>query len=156
MFEYLGHPFHLQLIYPHTVFISFTELYYGNEAITLEQAQSFTCPYCGKMGLTETTLQEHVTSEHSDSSVEVVSYATFYLMTPGWDIFDCWCCKFKGIPTGPPLVELSPRIVNTSGYMAFLFHFVVEEGACSLIIFTQRNTPHCFIQAPVWSQTGAV
>lgn len=48
------------------------ELYYGNEAITLEQAQSFTCPYCGKMGLTETTLQEHVTSEHSDSSVEVV------------------------------------------------------------------------------------
>ncbi|XP_072029736.1 E3 ubiquitin-protein ligase KCMF1-like [Amphiura filiformis] len=48
------------------------ELYYGNEAITLEQAQSFTCPYCGKMGLTETTLQEHVTSEHSDSSAEVV------------------------------------------------------------------------------------
>ena len=24
--------------------------------------------------------------------------------------------------TGPPLVKLSPRIVNISGYMAFLFH----------------------------------
>ena len=31
---------------------------------------------------------------------------------------------------------LGPRIVNTSGYMAFLFYFIVKEGACSLIIFT--------------------
>ena len=38
--------------------------------------------------------------------------------------------------TGPPLPELSPRIVNTSGYIAFLFHFVVKGRACSLIIFT--------------------
>lgn len=48
------------------------ELYYGGEALTAEQPQSFTCPYCGKMGYTETTLQEHVTSEHADSSIEVV------------------------------------------------------------------------------------
>lgn len=49
------------------------DLYYGGEALTVEQPQAFTCPYCGKMGFTETTLQEHVTSEHSETSFEVVS-----------------------------------------------------------------------------------
>lgn len=48
------------------------ELYYGGEAFTADQPQSFTCPYCGKMGFTESALQEHVASEHSDSSIEVV------------------------------------------------------------------------------------
>lgn len=62
--------------------MSYVDLYYGGEALTVEQPQAFTCPYCGKMGFTETTLQEHVTSEHSETSFEVVSctssfYATF-------------------------------------------------------------------------------
>uniref|UniRef100_A0A8C4QPC4 E3 ubiquitin-protein ligase KCMF1 n=1 Tax=Eptatretus burgeri TaxID=7764 RepID=A0A8C4QPC4_EPTBU len=48
------------------------DLYYGGEALTAEQPQSFTCPYCGKMGLTETTLQEHVTAEHAEATTEVV------------------------------------------------------------------------------------
>ncbi|KAK2191154.1 hypothetical protein NP493_58g03015 [Ridgeia piscesae] len=48
------------------------DLYFGCESLTAEPPQSFTCPFCGKMGFTETTLQEHVTSEHADSSVEVV------------------------------------------------------------------------------------
>ncbi|XP_021939140.1 E3 ubiquitin-protein ligase KCMF1 isoform X2 [Zootermopsis nevadensis] len=48
------------------------DLYYGGEALTVEQPQAFTCPYCGKMGFTELTLQEHVTSEHSETSFEVV------------------------------------------------------------------------------------
>lgn len=48
------------------------ELYYGGEAFTADQPQAFTCPYCGKMGFTESALQEHVTSEHSDASIEVV------------------------------------------------------------------------------------
>ncbi|XP_071946853.1 E3 ubiquitin-protein ligase KCMF1-like [Antedon mediterranea] len=48
------------------------DIYYGGESITLEQTQAFTCPYCGKMGFTEITLQEHVTSDHADSSQEVV------------------------------------------------------------------------------------
>lgn len=39
----------------------------------MEQPQSFTCPYCGKMGFTETSLQDHVTSEHAETSTEVVS-----------------------------------------------------------------------------------
>ncbi|XP_042722051.1 E3 ubiquitin-protein ligase KCMF1 [Lagopus leucura] len=49
------------------------DLYYGGEAFSVEQPQSFTCPYCGKMGHTETTLQEHVTSEHAETSTEVVT-----------------------------------------------------------------------------------
>lgn len=48
------------------------ELYYGGEAFTADQPQSFTCPYCGKLGFTESALQEHVASEHSDASIEVV------------------------------------------------------------------------------------
>uniref|UniRef100_A0A8C0DVW1 RING-type E3 ubiquitin transferase n=1 Tax=Balaenoptera musculus TaxID=9771 RepID=A0A8C0DVW1_BALMU len=47
-------------------------LYYGGEAFSVEQPQSFTCPYCGKMGYTETSLQEHVTSEHAETSTEVI------------------------------------------------------------------------------------
>ncbi|XP_029109079.1 E3 ubiquitin-protein ligase KCMF1 [Scleropages formosus] len=48
------------------------DLYYGGEAFSVEQPQSFTCPYCGKMGFTETSLQEHVTSEHAETSTEVI------------------------------------------------------------------------------------
>lgn len=40
--------------------------------MTAEQPQSFTCPYCCKMGLTDATLHEHVTAEHTDVSVEIV------------------------------------------------------------------------------------
>lgn len=49
------------------------DLYYGGDTFSVEQPQSFTCPYCGKMGFTETSLQEHVTSEHAETSTEVVS-----------------------------------------------------------------------------------
>ncbi|KAM4643191.1 E3 ubiquitin-protein ligase KCMF1-like isoform 8-T9 [Amazona ochrocephala] len=48
------------------------DLYYGGEAFSVEQPQSFTCPYCGKMGYTETSLQEHVASEHTETSTEVI------------------------------------------------------------------------------------
>nr|CAH7745901.1 unnamed protein product [Callosobruchus chinensis] len=49
------------------------ELYYGGEALTsLELPQSYTCPYCSRMGFTDTTLQEHVTSDHQDTNFEVV------------------------------------------------------------------------------------
>ena len=52
-------------------------MYYRGEAFSAEQPQAFTCPFCGKMGFTETTLQEHVTAEHPDTSIEVVSYLDF-------------------------------------------------------------------------------
>ncbi|XP_044580784.1 E3 ubiquitin-protein ligase KCMF1-like isoform X2 [Cotesia glomerata] len=48
------------------------ELYYGGEGVSVEQPQSLTCPYCTKMGFTEATLQEHVASDHPDTTFEVV------------------------------------------------------------------------------------
>jgi len=48
------------------------DLYYGGETISIEQPQSFSCPFCSKMGYTEQTLQEHVAADHTDSSFEVV------------------------------------------------------------------------------------
>jgi len=51
-----------------------SDLYFGGEAaLAASDAQhSFTCPFCGKMGFTETTLQEHVSSLHAEASQEVV------------------------------------------------------------------------------------
>lgn len=51
------------------------DLYYGGEAFSVEQPQAFTCPYCGRMGYTEISLQEHVAAEHTETSTEVVSLA---------------------------------------------------------------------------------
>ncbi|KAK5639152.1 hypothetical protein RI129_011644 [Pyrocoelia pectoralis] len=49
------------------------DLYYGGEALAnLEQPQSYTCPYCARMGFTDATLQEHVTAEHAETPLEVV------------------------------------------------------------------------------------
>lgn len=38
----------------------------------MEQPQAFTCPYCGRMGYTEMSLQEHVAADHTETSTEVV------------------------------------------------------------------------------------
>ncbi|XP_046872765.1 E3 ubiquitin-protein ligase KCMF1-like isoform X1 [Hypomesus transpacificus] len=48
------------------------DLYYGGEALSVEQPQAYTCPYCGRMGHTESSLQEHVAGEHADTSTEVI------------------------------------------------------------------------------------
>ena len=48
------------------------EVYYGGEALTVDHPQSFCCPFCGKLGLTESGLPEHVTAEHPDATSEVV------------------------------------------------------------------------------------
>ncbi len=50
----------------------FVELFYAGEPVQFDQPQSFTCPYCGKIGMSETRLHEHVTGEHLSSSSEVV------------------------------------------------------------------------------------
>jgi hypothetical protein len=42
---------------------------------------AFTCPYCGRLGLTDSGLQEHVDEEHSDESKEVVSDVLFCIST---------------------------------------------------------------------------
>ncbi|XP_055375065.1 E3 ubiquitin-protein ligase Kcmf1 isoform X2 [Condylostylus longicornis] len=48
------------------------ELYFGGELLNSEQPQSFTCPYCKKMGFSDSTLLEHVSAEHTDTGLEVV------------------------------------------------------------------------------------
>ncbi|KAH8351059.1 hypothetical protein KR084_002121 [Drosophila pseudotakahashii] len=48
------------------------ELYFGGEMLTSDQPQSFTCPYCKKMGFSDATLLEHVSAEHTETSLEVV------------------------------------------------------------------------------------
>ncbi|XP_050556251.1 E3 ubiquitin-protein ligase KCMF1 isoform X2 [Spodoptera frugiperda] len=48
------------------------DLYYGGEALTLEQPQAYTCPFCNRMGFTDTALMEHVTAEHADTTLAVV------------------------------------------------------------------------------------
>ncbi|CAG2108739.1 unnamed protein product [Medioppia subpectinata] len=48
------------------------DIYYGGETVSVEQPQAYTCPFCTRMGFTEATLQEHVTSEHADTNTEVV------------------------------------------------------------------------------------
>lgn len=52
------------------------DLYYGGEGITMNNPPALTCPLCGKLGFTEASLQEHVNSQHAESSVEVVSRTT--------------------------------------------------------------------------------
>jgi hypothetical protein len=71
---------HTRLLTPVNLTIFVTEMYYGGEGLTVEQPQAFTCPYCGRQGLTEGTLQEHVASEHADTSFEVVSSTTGSLL----------------------------------------------------------------------------
>jgi len=45
------------------------ELFYsGENTAGIVQPQSLTCPFCGRLGYTETTLADHVSSAHSDSS----------------------------------------------------------------------------------------
>jgi len=48
------------------------DIFYGGEALTAEQPQAYTCPHCSRMGFSETTLHEHVTTDHSDTTTEVV------------------------------------------------------------------------------------
>lgn len=47
------------------------DLYYGGEALALEQPQAYTCPFCNRMGFTDTALMEHVTAEHADTTLAV-------------------------------------------------------------------------------------
>ena len=61
-----------------------SELYYGGDTISTDHPQSFTCPYCGSMGFSESTLSEHVTAQHCDSTSEVVS-CLIYLHISSFD-----------------------------------------------------------------------
>lgn len=43
------------------------DLFYGGESVPSEQPQSLTCPLCGSLGFTESSLLEHVTNVHPNS-----------------------------------------------------------------------------------------
>lgn len=43
------------------------DLFYAGEPVSSELPQSLTCPLCGNLGFTDTTLLEHVTSDHANS-----------------------------------------------------------------------------------------
>lgn len=50
-----------------------SELFFGGEALANpDLPQSYTCPYCARMGFTEQTLTDHVNSEHTEPTMEVV------------------------------------------------------------------------------------
>jgi Drought induced 19 protein (Di19), zinc-binding len=54
------------------------ELYFGGEEPNSMAAHhSYTCPYCGRLGLTDASLQEHVDEDHGDETKEVVSVNCF-------------------------------------------------------------------------------
>ena len=51
------------------------ELFYGGEAVlgaSHDAPQSYTCPFCSRLGFTEASLVEHVAGHHGDASQEVV------------------------------------------------------------------------------------
>lgn len=56
----------------------FTDLYYGGEALALEQPQAYTCPFCNRMGFTDAALVEHVTAEHTITNLAVSTENIFY------------------------------------------------------------------------------
>lgn len=63
--------------------IVLTDLYYSGESAVDVMAHSLTCPICGRLGLTETELQSHVTAEHQSCTTEVVSiYNVKFLRFP--------------------------------------------------------------------------
>ncbi|OTF74503.1 Di19 zinc finger containing protein [Euroglyphus maynei] len=49
-----------------------SELFFAGENLNTDQPYSFTCPICGRLGFTNTTLFEHVNILHSDNSIRVV------------------------------------------------------------------------------------
>jgi len=50
------------------------DLFFGGESLQFDHpsSYSFVCPYCGKLGLNESQLSEHVSADHSCAGVEVI------------------------------------------------------------------------------------
>uniref|UniRef100_A0A1A9VDC2 RING-type E3 ubiquitin transferase n=1 Tax=Glossina austeni TaxID=7395 RepID=A0A1A9VDC2_GLOAU len=48
------------------------ELFFGGDMLNSEQQQSFTCPYCKKMGFSDATSLKHESAKHTETSLEVV------------------------------------------------------------------------------------
>lgn len=66
--------------------LHFLDLFFAGENLNTDQPYSFTCPICGRLGFTNTTLFEHVNILHSDNSIRVVCY--FCLFVDGVNVLN--------------------------------------------------------------------
>ncbi|KAH8232306.1 hypothetical protein KR032_003977, partial [Drosophila birchii] len=94
------------------------ELYFGGEMLTSDQPQSFTCPYCKKMGFSDATLLEHVSAEHTETSLEVV------------------CPVCAGLPGGEPNLVTD----DFAGHLTLEHRQGPRELISFLISFLQKKT----------------
>uniref|UniRef100_A0A1A9VP22 RING-type E3 ubiquitin transferase n=1 Tax=Glossina austeni TaxID=7395 RepID=A0A1A9VP22_GLOAU len=85
------------------------ELFFGCEMLNSEQPQSFTCPYCKKMGLSDATSLEHVSAEHTETSLEVA----------------CFVCA--GLPGGEPNLVTDDYVAHLS---LFAMKFILSLNNC--------------------------
>ncbi|KAH8278383.1 hypothetical protein KR018_001467, partial [Drosophila ironensis] len=96
------------------------ELYFGGEMLTSDQPQSFTCPYCKKMGFSDATLLEHVSAEHTETSLEVV------------------CPVCAGLPGGEPNLVTD----DFAGHLTLEHRQGPRELISFLISFCKTNHHH--------------
>ena len=100
------------------------ELFFGGEMLNTDQPQSFTCPYCKKMGFSDATLLEHVTTEHTETSAEVV------------------CPVCAGLPGGEPNLVTD----DFAGHLT-LEHRTGQRELISFLISFLQQTLYYFILA---------
>lgn len=98
------------------------ELFFGGEMLNSEQPQSFTCPYCKKMGFSDVTLLEHVSSEHTETGSEVV------------------CPVCAGLPGGEPNLVTD----DFAGHLSLEHRTGPRELISFLISFSNKNYKQIF------------
>lgn len=78
----------------------------------MEQPQAFTCPYCGRMGYTEMSLQEHVAADHAETSTEVVRPCLSLTLVFGFR----FTASFSPLnpPRSAPYVQRCPAEIQTT------------------------------------------
>ena len=69
------------------------ELFYGANILDFVEQSSFTCPYCGKLGFSETTLCEHISQNHANTSHSNAA-------TTNYTIRDVVCPICAALPSG--------------------------------------------------------
>lgn len=107
------------------------ELYFGGELLSTEQPQSFTCPYCKKMGYSDQTLADHVNNEHTETGLEVV--CPVCAGSPGGDpnlVTDDFAGHLTlGHRSGPrELMSFLISLSNDVFFLNFFFSFEVDEN----------------------------
>uniref|UniRef100_A0A1A9V030 RING-type E3 ubiquitin transferase n=1 Tax=Glossina austeni TaxID=7395 RepID=A0A1A9V030_GLOAU len=95
------------------------ELFFGDEMHNSEQSQRFTCPYCKKMGFSDGTSLEHVSAEHTETSLAVV------------------CPVCAGLPGGEPNLVAD----DFAGHLSLTFMcFVMSKSRSSVVTSEERGS----------------